>query len=104
MDGTQDKTYNGWTNYETWNVKLWLDNDDSNQSWQRELASDARRTRYPKAHLMDALKDALQETMPVIPASMFSDLLQAAFDNVNWYEIAEAILKDNPDEETEEDN
>jgi len=22
-----DTTYNGWTNYETWNVALWLDND-----------------------------------------------------------------------------
>ncbi len=22
-----DTTYNGWTNYENWNVALWLDND-----------------------------------------------------------------------------
>ena len=21
-------SYNGWTNYETWNVALWMDNDE----------------------------------------------------------------------------
>ena len=43
MDTTQtqmttSKTYNGWANYETWNVALWLGNDESMYNLARGFA------------------------------------------------------------------
>ena len=32
-----EKKYSGWTNYETWLVKLWLDNDQWSQEKMLEL-------------------------------------------------------------------
>ena len=33
-----DTTYNGWTNYETWNVALWLGNDEGLYNLARDWA------------------------------------------------------------------
>ena len=53
-----DTKYNGWTNYETWAVKLWIDNEQGTQlAWQdaaRE-AWDTAEDKYPN-QFMD--KDA----------------------------------------------
>jgi hypothetical protein len=33
----KDRKYNGWSNYETWNFKLWLDNDEVQLQPSKEL-------------------------------------------------------------------
>ena len=34
-----DKTYNGWKNYETWNVALWINNDYGLYTAAKEFAN-----------------------------------------------------------------
>ena len=37
---TKDTTYNGWKNYETWNVKLWIDNEEGSYRYWEEVAGE----------------------------------------------------------------
>ena len=87
---SEDKTYNGWTNYETWDVKLWLDNEEGTYSDMRELAKSHSGDKY---QMSKAVREYVENMMPDIEASMFSDLLLAALSDVNWYEIGEAYLE-----------
>jgi hypothetical protein len=108
-------TYNGWKNYETWNVKLWLDNDQGTAEYWAEVAEqifeDATEVQYrtksesARYDLADQLKDELEDQNPLnnppptwsdeVPsASMWHDLLGAAFSEVDWHEIANAFLED----------
>jgi hypothetical protein len=90
----REATYNGWTNYETWNVKLWLDNDEGTSYMVEEWAAENREDAYRLAEL---IKDYCEECAPDLPASMYSDLLRGALDSVDWREIAEAYIEDLPE-------
>ena len=80
------KTYNGWTNYETWLVSLWTDGD-----WYiTELAATSEDHR---GEASQALKEYVQETYQNkadSKATLASDLLNTAMSEVNWYEIMES--------------
>jgi len=100
-------TYNGWTNYETWNYKLWLDNDSGGYDYCQELATDiikeSWRTDYMSARdnaicilgnvLKEQCEEYLEEWMPD-QASCFADLLNGAVSAINWHEIATSLIDD----------
>ena len=89
----QDQGYNGWKNYETWAMALWIDNDEGLYNESRELVrrNGGLRERYEVA---DALKDMMEELRPELEASVWSDLLSAAFSEVDWFEIAENYIEE----------
>jgi len=98
-----DEKYNGWTNYETWLVKLWIDNDQGSQEYWLEEARESVKnavadygTKADAARysLAGSLKDWHQEQADEITGvtGMFKDLLTAALGSVNWNEIAANFL------------
>ena len=93
MQGMKDTTYNG-ANYETWNVALWLGNDEGTYNLVRDMARDARKDEYPAGTLASMLETEVRDSTPDLGASMYADLLGAALQEVNWYEIAKNILSE----------
>lgn len=96
--------YNGWTNYETWCVSMWLDNDEGNYHAVRELTSqelesaddEPELATRPLAAMLYEYVAELPEVEAVTegPASFVVDLLGAALSEVNWTEIATNLIEE----------
>ena len=100
----KDEGYNGYENYQTWAVCLWIDNEQSTQQWALDLARECldsapehqmvregfvtveQRARYD---LADLLQDELSEGAPDIGNNVYSDLMHSAIARVNWDEVAQ---------------
>jgi hypothetical protein len=108
-----EKGFNGWSNYETWAVKLWMDNDGFDfESFISDAKDAAKRSRtYPNqskkskvANLMaPMLNEYFEDSMPDFGATLWADLLGAAMSEVDWFEIAENIMDEYDDEEESEE-
>ena len=91
---TTSQKYNGWTNYQTWAVKLWLDNDEGSYDLQDTLLNEAALSHDARLRLADLLADYVDEHNPLADtATMYADLMRYAINNeVNWREIADHII------------
>ena len=84
-------SYNGYDNYQTWAVALWLDNDESTSNIISDIIEHAR-SDYDAA---DQLRDMIEEMNPLADqASMFTDILNSALSDVNYLEIIESHKED----------
>lgn len=92
--------YNGYYNFETWNVALWIDNDEGLQDEVNRMA----RQNKSAYNLEDELKDFIEEMKPEV-SGMWADLLNAAISEVNWQEMAENYYQEaHEDDDLANDN
>lgn len=106
----EDQSHNGYHNFETWVVHLWLTNDQGTYEYCRDLASECaeaaptcwqveenvwNETDAARFLLADKLKELIEERNPLSDQpTAFSDLLNAAIQEVDWHEIADALRAD----------
>ena len=101
------KKYQGWANYPTWNVKLWIDNEESDHWWWREQALafiDAAEATTHLTRLEVAARDLAQklernhneahQCSHAHNIGWQNDLLEWALGQVDWHEVADAYIED----------
>ncbi len=111
---TNESGYNGWKNYETWVIALWLDNDYNTYTLMRGLAmqsveevleeqeldyqlSENRQKMVRKASykISQIISEYIEENNPLASkASVYCDLLNSAIKEADFIEIAEHYLEE----------
>ena len=79
--------YNGWTNYATWNVNLWIDNDYTYYSVKRMLLADITDPSMLTAERVEDIATGIFNG----PSTPDLDSSEEGFrwEDVNWQEIAD---------------
>ncbi|OED44671.1 hypothetical protein ACH42_06950 [Endozoicomonas sp. (ex Bugula neritina AB1)] len=79
---SNEQGYNGYSNYQTWNVALWIFNEEGLYRYWIE--------RQHEDNLPRELQDWIEENTPEV-TGLYADILGHALGMVDWYEVAEAI-------------
>ena len=86
-----NQEYNGWTNWETWNFKLWIDNSEDSYKAIIYLAEEVEGRANAKNDLAKEL-ESLESVR--FESGFFADVCNSAIKAVNFYEIAESYLEE----------
>ena len=81
VDMTEDLTYNGWSNRESWLASLWLTNDPDAQSLLYTAACLDEELTECAAWLANQLREQLE--IETSEACLWSDLMNCAFSRIN---------------------
>lgn len=95
MATAKKQIHEGFANYETWCINLWINNEEPLRRYWREAAGRAMQRCSKQTAviaLANRLKDELTERAPDLGHSCWSDLLTAALSEVDWDEIAEDLI------------
>ena len=112
--------YNGWSNYETWNFKLWLDNDEDLHNYIigeiKKIKTIGTSHIHEVSEASNFLRSYIEDNVPNLNVStrsqsvhglmsdkngFYNDILNAALRDINTYEIAESYLEDLKEDERE---
>lgn len=97
--------YNGYTNKQTWQVSLWLDNEYNSYTFYTEIATELLENDSESAlrELADRIESDIKEANPCQDANMYSDLIGHALAVIDWQEVAQSFI-DVATEEMESDD
>ena len=95
-----DKEYQGWTNRETWAVKLHWDNNEGDYNFFIEEAKQFKRKGKSADEFAEFLKESAEEIQEMVmkgegtqEGKLFIQDVGSLW-RVNWVEIAEAYYED----------
>lgn len=80
------ENYNGWTNYPTWAMYLWLTNDYNDYTTVRYLMLESEDV----FEFASELEDRFGDYKDYHNVGVCADLLSWTFEQINWQEIAYA--------------
>ena len=87
-------SYNGWENYETWCVNLWLRNDEFTDLLCSKIVENAK-SEVPEGAIYVAaarIRDYVESGVPDnMLTGMYGDLLLNALRSVEWVDIAKSF-------------
>lgn len=85
--------YNGWTNYETWSIALFIDNDESLYNQLNEAKKGFKKDFYAFANW---IKDWVYDFLDVGNLNVYQQqLINSTLQEVNYSELAKSYLEEN---------